>query len=177
MVSACPLMDLISLPALASQILISPSQYFFSLFHLPVEEIDNQIERGLQQIVAFLEIDRGILCQLAGSGNGLFVTHSYTSAGFAPFPSVDLATIVPWYTARIRDGQVLRFSRLPDELPPEAAAEREYCLRGGFRSHVVLPFTVGKSILGPIQNGLIQYYAAVTALSVVALLLALLFLV
>src|SRR5947209_7523922 len=38
MVSAWPLMDLISLPALASQILISPSQYFFSLFHLPVDE-------------------------------------------------------------------------------------------------------------------------------------------
>src|SRR5262249_33430018 len=37
-VSAWPLTDLISLPALASQILISPSQYFFSLFHLPVEE-------------------------------------------------------------------------------------------------------------------------------------------
>ena len=40
-----------------------------------------------------------------------------------------------------------------------------------------VPRLVGKSVLGPIQNGLIQYYAAVTALSVGALLLALLFLV
>jgi len=40
-----------------------------------------------------------------------------------------------------------------------------------------IPRLVGKSILGPIQNGLIQYYAAVTALSVGVLLLALLFLV
>ena len=40
-----------------------------------------------------------------------------------------------------------------------------------------VPRLVGKHLLGPIQNGLIQYYAAVTALSVGALLLALLFLV
>ena len=40
-----------------------------------------------------------------------------------------------------------------------------------------VPRLVGRYLLGPIQNGLIQYYAAVTALSVGALLLALLFLV
>ena len=40
-----------------------------------------------------------------------------------------------------------------------------------------IPRLVGRHILGPIQNGLVQYYAAVTALSVGALLLALLFLV
>jgi NADH-quinone oxidoreductase subunit L len=40
-----------------------------------------------------------------------------------------------------------------------------------------VPRLVGKHVLGPIQNGLIQYYAAVTALSIGALLLALLFLV
>jgi proton-translocating NADH-quinone oxidoreductase chain L len=40
-----------------------------------------------------------------------------------------------------------------------------------------VPRLVGRYLLGPIQNGLIQYYAAVTALSVGALLLALFFLV
>jgi len=40
-----------------------------------------------------------------------------------------------------------------------------------------IPRLVGRRLLGPIQNGLIQYYAAVTALSVGVLLLALLFLV
>ena len=40
-----------------------------------------------------------------------------------------------------------------------------------------VPRLVGRIFLGPIQNGLIQYYAAVTALSVGALLLALLFLI
>ncbi len=40
-----------------------------------------------------------------------------------------------------------------------------------------VPRLVGRHFLGPIQNGLVQYYAAVTALSVGVLLLALLFLV
>jgi proton-translocating NADH-quinone oxidoreductase chain L len=37
-----------------------------------------------------------------------------------------------------------------------------------------VPRALGRSVLGPLQNGLVQYYAAVTALSVVGLLLILL---
>jgi signal transduction histidine kinase len=122
--------------------------------HLPAEEIDGQIERGLRQIVEFLDIERSCLTQFSEDGGELWVTHSYTIPGFAPFPHVDLAALLPWYTTQIRRGDVLRLARLPEEAPPEAVHEREQVAReGGPRSHLSIPFRVGESILGGIGFG------------------------
>jgi two-component system sensor kinase FixL len=125
-----------------------------TFIHLPAEQIDSQIERGLKQIVEFLQIERSSLAQFAQDRSELLTTHSYTIPGYSPFPRVDLALIWPWYTEQLRRGEVLRFTRLPEDLPPEAAQEREWCLRGGLpRSHLVIPFQVGDSVLGAIGFG------------------------
>jgi two-component system, LuxR family, sensor kinase FixL len=125
-----------------------------TFINLPADEVDSQIERGLQQIVEFLGIERSSLAQFSEDGSELVVTHSYTIPGFAPFPRLNLAAIWPWYTAQIRAGQVLRFRRLPDDLPAEAAPEREWVLRGGLpRSHLAIPFKVGDAVLGGIGFG------------------------
>jgi PAS domain S-box-containing protein len=119
-----------------------------TFINLTADEIDGQVERGLQQIVEFLGIDRSALAQFTEDCRALVVTHSYTIPGFAPSPSGDIAFAFPWYTAKMRGGEVLRFVRLPDELPPEAVLEREYCRSSGFLSHLAIPFKVGESILG-----------------------------
>ena len=124
-----------------------------TFIHLPAEDVDTQIERGLQQIVDFLDVDRSSLMQFSEDGGELWVTHSYSVPGFPAMPRVNVTALLPWYTAMIRRGEVLRFTRLPDELPPEAVYEREYCLQTGFRSHLLVPFTVGESILGGIGFG------------------------
>src|SRR4051794_2739124 len=102
-----------------------------TFIHLPAEDVDSQIERGLQQIVDFLQIERSSLAQFSADGSQLVTTHSYAAPGFPLFPPVNLAVVFPWYTARIREGEVLRWARLPDDLPPEAVAERQYCLQEG----------------------------------------------
>jgi two-component system, LuxR family, sensor kinase FixL len=124
-----------------------------TFINLPVEEIDSQIERGLQQIVEFLGVDRSSLGQFSGDGGQLVITHSYVAMRFAGFPRVDVAPMMPWYTAQFRKGKIVRFSRLPDELPPEATREREFCLQSGFRAHLLIPFKVGESILGGLGFG------------------------
>src|SRR5262249_9652270 len=124
-----------------------------TFIHLPAEDVDSQIEQGLRQIVDFLQIERSSLAQFSADGNELLVTHSYTIPGFTPFPRVNLAPLMPWYTTQLRQGRILRFTRLPDELPPEAVQERAYCLQTGFRSHLVIPFNVAESILGGIAFG------------------------
>jgi signal transduction histidine kinase len=124
-----------------------------TFIHLPVEEIDGQIQRGLQQIVEFLGIDRSSLAQFSEDGGRLFMTHSYSVPGVEPFPQVDLAVHWPWYADQIRRGNLLRYSRLPDEAPPEAAREREYCRHSGLRSHLAIPFQVGEAVLGGIGFG------------------------
>jgi GAF domain-containing protein len=124
-----------------------------TFINLPVEEIDSQIERGLQQIVEFLGVARSSLGQFLGEGGRLVITHSYVAKSFAGLPRVDVASLLPWYTAQFRKGKIVRFSRLPDELPPEATSEREYCLQSGFRAHLLIPFKVGESILGGLGFG------------------------
>jgi transcriptional regulator with GAF, ATPase, and Fis domain len=43
----------------------------------------------------------------------------------------------------LRQGETLRYERLPDELPEEAAAERDYATRLSTLSHVAVPLVVG----------------------------------
>jgi PAS domain S-box-containing protein len=129
-----------------------------TFIHLPAEEVDGRIEQGLREIVEFLRLDRSTLCQFSEDGSELVATHSHSVAGIAPFPPVDLAATFPWYTSMIRRGEVMRFARLPDELPPEAVRERAYCADTGFRSHLIVPFTVGDKVLGGIGFGSFRDY-------------------
>jgi signal transduction histidine kinase len=125
-----------------------------TFIHLAADEVDGQIERGLQQIVEFLGIERSCLAQFSADGRQLVVTHSYTVPGIAPLPHMDLARICPWYTAQVRHGELLRFSRLPDEFPPEADHERAfYVQHEGPRSYLLVPFRVGHAVLGGVGFG------------------------
>src|SRR3981081_2738280 len=56
-----------------------------TFIHLPAEEVDSQIERGLQQIVEFLQIERSSLAQFSAERKQLHFTHSYAVPGFPPF--------------------------------------------------------------------------------------------
>jgi PAS domain S-box-containing protein len=125
-----------------------------TFIHLSAGEVDGQIERGLQQIVEFLGIERSSLGQFSADGPALLVTHSYSTPGVPLLPRLNLAPLWPWYTASIRRGTVLRFSRLPDELPPEAAQEREWCFQNAApRSHLAIPLMVGGTVLGVLGVG------------------------
>lgn len=118
------------------------------------EAVDAEIEQGLRQTIEFLGIERSSFGQFSPDGAQLLVTHSYTIPGFVPFPRIDLAAVWPWYTEQIRQGHTLQYTCLPDELPPEAVAERAYITRtGGPRSHLAIPFRVGGVILGGVGFG------------------------
>jgi len=120
--------------------------------------VDGQIEAALQRIVELLGLDRSTLCQFSEDGTRLVATHSYSVPGIPPFPPVDLAQVFPWYAGMIRRGQVMRFARLPDDLPAEAVSERAYCVDTGFRSHLIVPFMVADRFLGGIAFGSFRQY-------------------
>ncbi len=118
--------------------------------HLPPDKVDSRIEHALQQIVEYLEIEHCGLAQFSENGRELLVTHSYAIPGFARFPRTDIGVIFPWLTTQIRQGELVRLTRLPDDLPPEAETERQYSLQTGMRSYLAIPFKVGHSVLGGI---------------------------
>lgn len=121
--------------------------------NLPANQVDSQIESALQRLVMFLDIDRGGLAELSIDQMEMVITHSYNTSAAPPHTRSILDEQLPWYTRTIYQGEILRFSNLPDDLPPEAVQEREYCLRVGLKSHVMIPLKVMDVYIGAIGFG------------------------
>jgi signal transduction histidine kinase len=115
---------------------------------LPALEIDYEITRGLRRIVDFLEVDRGSLVKFSDARRSAQTTHSWEAEGAAPAPSVIALDQIPWTTARLQSGAVVRFSRL-EELPEEdAAMDRRTYLDLGVKSRVEIPLLIGETVVG-----------------------------
>ncbi len=108
-----------------------------------IERIDAEIDGALEALVHFLATDRASFLELLPNDASVALTHSWAMPGFAPAPiapSVGLA--FSWYHGQLRAGTVLRFERLPDQLPGDALAERAYTLALPMRSHIAVPLLV-----------------------------------
>ncbi len=121
--------------------------------NLPAAEVDTQIESALRRLVEFLDIDRSGFGEMSASRNQLVITHSYEVPGVPPSPRIYLDEQMPWYARTIRRGEVIRLSRLPDDLPPEAVRERAYCVQVGLKSNLTIPMRVMDSVVGAIGFG------------------------
>jgi signal transduction histidine kinase len=136
-------------------LLVELSAHFVSVV---AGQVDAQIEHALRRIVQFLGVDRSSFGEYLEGKRQFLVTHSYVEPGIPPFPRITADDQLPWYTERVRQGEVLRFARLPDDLPPEAAEEREYVTRVGVKSNLTIPLKVSGSILGGIAFGSFRAY-------------------
>src|SRR5262245_22371691 len=117
--------------------------------HLPASQVDSQIDDALRRLVDFLGVDRGGLAELLIDQNQMVITHSYHVPG-APPQARTIVNELPWYYRTILQGEVLRLSNIPDDLPPEGIQEREHCTRVGMKSHVMIPLQVIDSVVGAI---------------------------
>jgi formate hydrogenlyase transcriptional activator len=111
---------------------------------VPFEQVDAEIDRVLERLVDFLGTDRSTFLELLAEDGSVAVTHSWARPGFSPAArSLPVSRRFLWYYERLRRGEVLRFERLPDELPEEAVAEREYVAALPMLSHIAVPLRVG----------------------------------
>lgn len=118
--------------------------------NLPAGQVDAQIEHALRRIVEYLGLDRGSLAEVQVNPQQLVITHWHQEPGAPTQSRMLLHRQLPWYAGIIYRGEVLRLSRLPDDLPAEAVAEREYCARIGMKSHVMIPLNMNGSVVGAI---------------------------
>jgi two-component system, NarL family, sensor kinase len=145
--AGCPLAPLIHERLRFETLLADLSATFVNL---PASQVDSQIEVALRRLVEFLHLDRGSLAESLVDKRQLVITHSYHVSGVPPNPRMILDDQLPWYTRTIYQGQVLRLPSLPADLPPEATLEREYCLRIGLKSHIMIPLKAMNSVVGAI---------------------------
>lgn len=115
------------------------------LIHVSAPDTGVAIERALRQVVTFLGVDRGALDEHAEGRPRLHV--SWARPGLEEPPPATATDQFPWVSGRLREGEVVRFSRLA-ELPEAAAIDRASFERVGAGSQVLIPLRTGGPILG-----------------------------
>jgi PAS domain S-box-containing protein len=111
------------------------------------EEVDRQIESALVRIIETLGLDRVILARFTDNGAQLSLTHTAMHGGGRALLPVAAAERFPWTAERLRQGHIVRFSRL-DELPSDAVEDRESFRALGTRSIIIVPLVIGTSVMG-----------------------------
>lgn len=123
------------------------------------EQLDAIIDGSLRKLVGFLGNDRSALIKFPQDNGRPMVTHTCAVTGCAPYPQGPIAAgVLPWYLGQIRSGKSVFYRRLPEELPPEATNEAQYCIVHGIKSNVAVPLMAGAEVLGGLTFAFITQY-------------------
>jgi DNA-binding CsgD family transcriptional regulator len=114
---------------------------------VPADQVDSQIVAGLRQIVEFLGIDRSGFGELVTDKNKVVITHSYEVPGVPSTPRIYAEDHWPDYARKVQKGEAFR---VPEDLPAQASAEREYLAQVGLKSQFTIPLRMAGAIVGAI---------------------------
>jgi DNA-binding CsgD family transcriptional regulator len=112
---------------------------------VPADQVDSQIVTGLRQIVEFLGIDRSGFGELVAEQNKLLITHSYEVPGVPATPRIYVEAHWPDYASKVQQGEPFR---VPEDLPAQASAEREYLAQVGLKSQFTIPLKMAGAVVG-----------------------------
>jgi PAS domain S-box-containing protein len=108
----------------------------------PLDQLDKEIEQGLQEVNSFFGGDRMLLWEIADNGRQAILTHYHAEAGFEPPDHFHLHKTLPYIFDRVLGAQNVCVSHI-DDLPQSARVDRQYMEQSGVRSFMVIPLLVG----------------------------------
>ena len=123
-----------------------------TFINLSSDQVDQEIENGLETIVTTLGSDRATLAQLNAADGELRITHAWSAPGIPPAQKVNVKDIFPWIFKEVQKGNKIVVSRVED-LPPEAEKERQYALAVGQHATLIIPFWIGGKVAGGVGTG------------------------
>jgi formate hydrogenlyase transcriptional activator len=110
--------------------------------NVPASAVDSEIMDAERLICEFLDLDLAALWQWSVEAPGVLTpTHVYAQEGL-PAPGQMRQEHFPWYLREMLAGRIVACSSL-EELPPEAAVDRETCRQIGVKSNLTIPLSVG----------------------------------
>ena len=111
--------------------------------NLPASEVDREIMNAERRICELLGLDLVVLWQLLGKAPDAFTATHYYVFQQGPQPPGQLKQEdYPWATRQLLAGRIVAVSSL-NEMPAEAARDRDVCRRLGIKSSLALPLSVG----------------------------------
>jgi transcriptional regulator with GAF, ATPase, and Fis domain len=102
------------------------------------EEVEAEIAGAMRRLIDFLGFDRSTLFTYELDSGCLTALLSVADPAVESIPPGRVSSL-PWYVRQLASGRPVIVQRIPDDLPPEATAEREYCVRIGLRSNLTVP--------------------------------------
>lgn len=116
--------------------------------NLPVDQINSKIEDAQRCICEYLDLERSTLWQFQEQEPEiLFLTNFYQNIKGQPPPDrMNANDFFPWVLQQMMSGETVSISRL-DDLPEEAARDREAFKLYGTKAGVYVPLSVGQ---GPV---------------------------
>ena len=126
--------------------------------HVPGEQIDGEISHALRRVCETLGLEMSTLWRRSATTPGpITLTHFYGPAGGPPNPEqVNGEEHFPWCFRQATTGKVVAVSSL-EELPVEAARDREGWRQYGIKSNLTIGLAVGgRSIVGALSFNTVQ---------------------
>ena len=125
------------------------------LVNLPAEQIEREIEQGLGRVVEFLGVDRGGVYILSGDRTRITRKYFWGMEGIPESAPILEDQKFPWLSEKLRKGEILVIPRV-DDLPEEAAQDREELKKYRNVSSLVIPLAVGKNVFGAVTFGAVR---------------------
>ncbi len=120
------------------------------LISVPAHEIGREIDRALELIAGAWDLDLVLFSEVTDEG-GLALAHSYAAPGIKRPSLLNARQEIPWMMKKILQGETVAFSRLPDDLPKTAVADRDFCVRTGIKSSLTLAFRTDEAGRGSLS--------------------------
>jgi PAS domain S-box-containing protein len=114
---------------------------------LPEDKVDVHMVDGFARVGEFLKMDRITLVELSADRRELAVLYSWSSPGVPDPPRRFSGQQQLWWIGQMLRGSVSLVRDL-DDLPEEAAVEKEYLRQRGVLSAASIPLRVGGGIVG-----------------------------
>jgi PAS domain S-box-containing protein len=125
--------------------------------NLAVDCVDGEITNGLKAVAEVLDLDRvAIILANPDEKNGA-VSHCWVREGIPSPPAGNIDEHYAWLRSRLADRESVCVSE-PEDLPEEAAAEREYMRSVGLKSWLAIPLQVGGEQLGRMSTGMFRRF-------------------
>jgi PAS domain S-box-containing protein len=110
-----------------------------TLIGAPLSKVDAKVTDGLEQVCAFMALDRCHVFEYFPRLQSLTLTHHGQPAD-PQNPSLQIdAAPLPWLFARLQEGRTIALEKVLQDLPAEAGEERSYAARSGVKSLLVIP--------------------------------------
>ena len=111
-----------------------------------LDHIDREIEHALQGIVDFFRVSGAVLIEASRDDTTAVISHAAHAHGESPVPlGINMVPLFPWTSKMLPRGEVVRLTAL-DDLPTEAAVDKQSYREWGVRSILTIPVSFEGSV-------------------------------